>query len=101
MNKPQFYINLPTERKKTTQVCELCLKEYQTQHKQQRYCNNPCKPLTASEKRKGITDAVRRGEAEAIPDKEYGKSKRGGPRSEREGNESLGSTSRKWLSMSL
>ena len=93
--KPQFYINLPTERKKTTQVCELCLKEYQTQHKQQRYCNDPCMPLTATQKRKGITDEIRRSGEEAVAEVEKAGSKR------RWGDESLGELSRKWLSMSL
>ena len=101
MDKPKFYLNLPTKRRTTTKECKLCLKDYETQHKQQRYCNDPCKPLTASEKRAGITDAVRRGEAVAIPDINYGKTPRAKPVSKKCDNESLGELSRKMLSMRL
>ena len=101
MNKQQFYLNLPTKRRTVIQVCNLCQKEYETQHRQQRYCNDPCKPLTASEKRAGITDAVRRGEAVAIPDINYGKTPRVKPVSKKCDNESLGELSRKMLSMRL
>ena len=101
MNKPQFHLNLPTKRRVVTQKCNLCQKDYETQHKQQRYCNKPCKPLTAVQKRAGITDAVRRGEAVAIPDKTYGKFKRVKPTSKKCDNESLGELSRKFLSMRL
>lgn len=101
MNKPQFWLNLPNERRTVTQKCKLCLKDYETQHRQQRYCHNPCKPLTALERRDGITDAVRRGEAVAIPDPSYGEVSRGRPRSTKADNESLGELSQKWLSMRL
>ena len=101
MKKPKFYLNLPALSKLHTQVCDCCQKEYKTAYRQQRYCNDPCMPLTAKERRLGITDAVRRGEAVAIPDKEYGVGKRIRPRATNRENESLGELSRKMLSMRL
>ena len=97
----QFYLNLPTKRREHIQVCLLCQKPYKTEHKQQRYCNSPCMPITAKERRAGITDAVRRGEAVAVPCPDYGKTNRGKPRGKAGDKESLGETSRNWLSMRL
>lgn len=85
-----------------TQTCRLCLKDYQTSRRQQRYCKNPCQPLTAKEIRQGITDAVRRGEAEPIPNPSYGESKKRQPRKARSTVTSeVNQLSREWLSIRL
>ena len=114
MNKPQFYLNLPTKRRTVSQNCRQCKKDYETQYRQQRYCNDPCTPPTGKGvkgpyifncKKCGNEFTAKRYHQKYCqnPCTRFYVKRSGNNKHERQKceSESLGSTSRKWLSMKL
>lgn len=104
IGKPRFYLNLPALTREYTQTCELCGEDYETKHRQQRYCgqkrdylDHKCLPLTASQKRHGITNELRRGGKCEIKHIHPNL----GKKRDKSAEESFRETQRKYLSMKL
>jgi len=75
--------------------CLYCKEMFQTIYNHHKYCNDPCVPLTEKQRKEGITDAVRRGEAVAIPREKKPKN------CKKSVTKDLGEMSRRMLSMKL